>query len=84
MTVIGSLYVSLGSSIVQLNNAHAYIQRLGLIIKMATVLKYTIEEQLFFFFGEFFVDKRTQCKSYHEEIYPNCGGKCPSRKSNQN
>jgi hypothetical protein len=50
MDVLGFLFVSPGSSIVQLHDslvtdAHAYVQRLVSIVKMATVFKkYTTEE----------------------------------------
>jgi hypothetical protein len=46
MDVIGSLCVSLGNSTVYVADAHAHVQRLVSVVKMATVLQeYTIEEQ---------------------------------------
>jgi hypothetical protein len=58
MDVIRFLCVPLGSSTVQLHDSlvsdeHENIQKLVLVVKMATVLqKCTIEEQRFFFVGK--------------------------------
>jgi hypothetical protein len=57
MDVIGSfiyIYISLGSSTGHLHNAHAHVQRLVSVIKMATVRKVgTAEDQRSFvrFYG---------------------------------
>jgi hypothetical protein len=59
--------------------AHAHVQRLVLVVKMAIVLEeYTTEEQRSVVR---FVGKRTQCKNIHKEMFPVYGGKCLSRKA---
>jgi hypothetical protein len=67
MDIIGLQYVSVDSSTVQLRyilvaDAHAHLQRMVSIVKMATVLVCTTKEQSSVF--SFFVGIRTRCKGY--------------------
>jgi hypothetical protein len=63
MDVTGFLCVSLGSSTVELADAHADVQRLVSVAKMANVLeKCTTKEQ--HSVVHIFVGKMTHCKGY--------------------
>jgi hypothetical protein len=64
--------------IVEAADRHAHIQRLVSVVKMATVLECTIEEQRSV---ALFVGKMTQRKEYNEELFPVYGRKCLSRKA---
>jgi hypothetical protein len=62
---------------------HTHVQRLVLVVKMATVLeKYTAEEQRFVV--RFSWTKGLNAKDIHKEMFPVYGGKCLSRKAVQN
>jgi hypothetical protein len=59
------LFVSLGSSTIQLHDPHAHVQRLSSVVKMATVLEdCTTEEQSFvvqFFLWEEDLNAKNKC-----------------------
>jgi hypothetical protein len=64
MDVIGFLNVLLGSSTVQVEDAHAHVQKPVSVVKIANVLEeYTTEEQRSVV-CVFFVGRRTQYKGY--------------------
>jgi hypothetical protein len=63
-------------------DAHAYVQRQVLVVKMATVLAYTTEEQRSFV--RFLWTKALNKKDIHKEIFSVYGGKCLSRKAFHN
>jgi ABC-type Na+ transport system ATPase subunit NatA len=86
MDVIGFLYVSLGSSTVQLRDsldAHAHVHRLLSVVKMATVLEECITEEQrsgVLFFCE---QNGLSTKDVHKEMFSVYGGKCLSRKADR-
>jgi hypothetical protein len=62
MDVIGFLYVSLVSSAVKVADAHAYVQRLVSVVRMATVFEEcTVQDQRSVVL---FVCKRSHSKGY--------------------
>jgi hypothetical protein len=64
-------------------DAHAHVQRLISIIKMATVLEEcTIKEQRSVM--RFLWAKGLNAKDIHKEMFPVYGGKCLSRKAVHN
>jgi hypothetical protein len=66
---------------VKVADAHAHVKKLVSIVKMATVVEEYTTENLRSFVRSFFVDKRTQRKDIHKEMFPVYGGKCLSGKS---
>jgi hypothetical protein len=84
MDVIGLLCVSLAAQssfmTVKVADAHAHIQRLVSVVKMATVLEdCTSEEQRSVV--RFLWAKGLSAKDIYKEIFRVCGGKCSSRKA---
>jgi hypothetical protein len=68
---------------VYIADAHAYVQRLVSVIKMATVLEeYNTEEQRSVM--PFLWAEGLNAKDIHKETFPVCGGKCLSRKAVHN
>jgi hypothetical protein len=66
-------------------DAHAHVQRLVSVVKMATVLEEcTIEEQRSVVCGFFLWGKGLNTKDIHKEMFPVYGGKCLSRKAIHN
>jgi hypothetical protein len=83
MDVIGFLCVSLGSSTVQLRDsldadAHAHVQRLVSVVKMATVLVYYRRAA---FFCAFLWAKGFNAKNIRKEMFSVYGGESLSHKS---
>jgi putative heme degradation protein len=62
-------------------DAHAQVQKLVLVVKLATVLECATEEQRSVMI---FVGKRLNAKDIHKGIFPVNGGKCLSRKAVHN
>jgi hypothetical protein len=83
MDVIGFLCVSLGSSTLQLADAHAYVQRLVSVVKMASMLQvYTTEEKRSVV--RFLWAKQLNAKDIHKEMFPVYGGNRLSYKAVHN
>jgi hypothetical protein len=79
--LIGFLYVSLGSSTVQIHDslgsriAHGHVQKLVSVVKMATVLKGVLPKSNVMFCISLWT-KELNAKEIHEEMFHVYDGKC--------
>jgi hypothetical protein len=64
-------------------DAHAHVQRLVSVVKMATVLEGILPKSSILF-CIFYIEKGLHAKDIHKAMFPVYGGKCLSRKAIHN